>query len=213
MNAAWAKLTRTRLTQLTLLAGLPALVSSALGEAVPTKTFDSTEFHYSVALPSGCRHEQGPGTLDAVCSPELDAAKSLDAPATASLLLEVDVEPVPQDAGKAAADLAQHYDEARFRDELPEAVCGETDRARVKIDNVKHILDGARVMYTANISCPEIKFLGLGERNGVAQFLITPGLRYRLLARAPKEEFDQNKATIDAFFASFKTSPGETRNQ
>jgi hypothetical protein len=213
MNAAWAKFSHMRLIELALLAGLPALASSALGEAVPTKTFDSAEFHYSVALPSGCRHEEGPGTLDAVCSPELDAAKSLDAPATASLLLEVDVEPVPQDAGKAAADLAQRYDETRFRDELPEAVCGEADRARVKIDNVKRIFDAARVMYTANVSCPEIKFLGLGERDGVAQFLITPGLRYRLLARAPKEEFDQNKATIDAFFASFKMSPGETSNQ
>jgi hypothetical protein len=68
-------------------------------------------------------------------------------------------------------------------------------------------------VYTANLACPEIRFLGLGERNGMAQYLITPGWRYRLLARAPKEEFDQNRAAIDAFFASFKTAPAETRNQ
>jgi hypothetical protein len=189
------------------------LGAPALGEAAPMKTFENAEFRYSVALPVGCRHEEGPGTLDAVCSPELDAAKSLEAAAAASLLLEVGVEPVPRDAGKAAADLAQGYDEASFKDELPEAVCGEADKARVKIDNVKQVLEEARVLYTAHVACPEIKFLGLGERDGIAQFLIMPGLRYRLLARAPKDDFEQHKASIDAFFASFKTLPAETRNQ
>jgi hypothetical protein len=189
------------------------LGAPALGEAAPTKTFENAEFRYSVALPVGCRHEEGPGTLDAVCSPELDAEKSLEAAATASLLLEVGVEPAPQDAGKAAADLAQGYDAASFKDELPEAVCGETDKARVRIDNIKQVLEEARVIYTANVACPEIKFLGLGERDGIAEFLIMPGLRYRLVARAPKDDFEQNKASIDAFFASFKTLPAETRNQ
>jgi hypothetical protein len=166
-----------------------------------------------VALPLGCRHEEGPGTLDAVCSSELDAAKSVEAPAAASLLLEVDVEAVPQDADKGPGDLAQGFSEANFKDELPEAVCGEADKARVRIDNVKQVLDRTRVMYTASVACPEVKFLGLGERDGIAEFLITPGLRYRLLARAPKDDFDQNRASIDAFFASFKTLPADTRNQ
>lgn len=213
MKRNWAKLSGGCLARAVLIGGLPLLATGARAEAVPTKTFDNPEFHYSVALPLGCRHEVGPGTLDAVCSPELDAAKSLEVPAAASLLLEVDAEPVPQDASKGAADLAQHYNEASFRDELPEAVCGEADRTRVKIDNVKQVLDAARVVYTASVACPEIRFLGLGERDGIAQFLITPGLRYRLLARAPKDDFDQNKASIEAFFASFKTLPAETRNQ
>jgi hypothetical protein len=198
-------------------AGIPLgaglLGAPALGEAAPTKTFENTEFRYSVALPLGCRHEEGPGTLDAVCSPELDAAKSLEAAAAASLLLEVGVEPVPQDVGKGAADLAKGYDEASFKDELPEAICGEADKTRVKIDNVKQVLEAARVLYTATVACPEIKFLGLGEREGIAQYLILPGFRFRLLARAPKEDFDQNRASIDAFFASFKTLPAGTSNQ
>ena len=29
-------------------------------------------------------------------------------------------------------------------------------------------------MYTADVTCPEIKFLGLGERRATARFLITP---------------------------------------
>jgi hypothetical protein len=214
MDGIAARLASIRLLQAFLLASsLPLAAGSALGEAAPTKTFENTEFRYSVALPVGCRHEEGPGTLDAVCSPELDAAKSTEAAAAASLLFEVGVEPVPQDADRPAADLAQGYSETNFKDELPEAICGEADKARVKIDNVKQVLDGARVVYTASVACPEIKFLGLGERDGLVQFLITPGLRYRLMARAPKEDFDQNKASIDAFFASFKTLPGETRNQ
>ena len=49
-------------------------------------------------------------------------------------------------------------------------------------------------MYTADVGCPEIKFLGLGERQAVVQFLITPGLRYRLMARALKEDFEQKDA-------------------
>jgi len=192
MKRNWAKLSGGCLARAVLIGGLPLLATGARAEAVPTKTFDNPDFHYSVALPLGC---------------------SLEVPAAASLLLEVDAEPVPQDASKGAADLAQHYNEASFRDELPEAVCGEADRTRVKIDNVKQVLDAARVVYTASVACPEIRFLGLGERDGMAQFLITPGWRYRLLARAPKDEFDQNRAAIDAFFASFKTAPAETRNQ
>ena len=93
------------------------------------------------------------------------------------------------------------------RQELPEAVCGEADRARVKIDNAKQVLEEARVVYTADVACPEIKFLGLGERRAMVQFLITPGLRYRLMARALKEDFEQRKEAVDAFFASFRILP------
>jgi hypothetical protein len=214
MEGKVASLPRARLVRAAFLGGILSLpAGGVLGEAAPTKTFENSQFHFSVALPLGCRHEEGPGTLDAVCSAELDASKSVEAPAAASLLLEVDVEAVPQDADKGPSDLEQGFSETNFKDELPETVCGEADKARVRIDNVRRVLDRTRVMYTASVACPEIKFLGLGERDGIAQFLITPGLRYRLLARAPKDDFDQNRASIDAFFASFKTLPTDTRNQ
>ena len=184
------------------------VASFALAQSTAeTKAFESSQYRYSVALPAGCRHDEGPGTLDAVCSTELDPEKSAMASAASALVLEVGVEPVPDDAGKAPADLAKRYDEAQFKSELPEAICGEADRARVKIENAKQVLEEARVVYTAEIACPEIKFLGLGERRAAVQFLITPGLRYRLMARAPKEGFEQRKEAIDAFFASFRILP------
>jgi hypothetical protein len=191
-----------------LMLSIALTASLALAQSTgETKAFESSEFHYSVALPAGCRHEEGPGTLDAVCSTELDPEKSAMANAASALVLEVGVEPVPDDAGKAPADLAQRYDEAQFKAELPEAICGEGDRARVKIENTKQVFAETRVVYTADVGCPEIKFLGLGERRAMVQFLVTPGLRYRLMARAPKEDFEQRKAAVDAFFASFRIVP------
>ena len=183
-----------------------ALVASlALGPAAAdTKAFENPQYRYSVALPAGCRHEEGPGTLDAVCSTELDPEKSARGQRRPALVLEVGAETVAdrcrQDAGRAGAALRRGAVQA----ELPEAVCGETDRARVKIDNAKQVLEEARVVYTADVTCPEIKFLGLGERRAIGALLITPGLRYRLMARALKEDFEKRKEAIDAFFASFR---------
>ena len=90
-----------------------------------TKGFENPEYRYSVALPAGCRHEEGPGTLEAVCSTELDPEKSADASATSSLVMEVTAEPMPDDAGKSPSALEQKFGEGEFRQELPETVCGE----------------------------------------------------------------------------------------
>jgi hypothetical protein len=184
-----------------VLCALPAFAQTA---PVPTKAFDNAKFQYVVSLPLGCRHDEGPGTLEAVCSPGFDPEKSATASAAASIVLEVSAEVVAGDTGKTPAELAQGYTEAQFKAELPESVCGESDRARVKIDNVSQVLEDARVVYRANVACSEIKFLSLGERQAVVQYLITPGLRYRLMARAPQEDFEQKKASIDAFLASFR---------
>jgi hypothetical protein len=178
-----------------------------------TRAFESDEFRYKVTLPAGCRYEEGPGTLDAVCSPELDTEKSSATTTAAALVLEVGVEQVADDAGKAPSDLAQRYGETEFKAELPETVCGESDRARVKIENAKQVLEDTRVVYTADVACPEIKFLGLGERRAAVQFLITPGLRYRLMARALKDDFEQRKEVVDAFFTSFQFLPESKKSQ
>jgi hypothetical protein len=172
-----------------------------------TKIFEIAELRYSVELPNGCRHDEGPGTLDAICSPDLDPEKSAAASAAVALVLEVGVESVPADAGAPPAELAQRYGEAQFKEELAEAICGESDRAKVKIDNPKQVLEAARVVYTAGVTCPEIKFLGLGERRAMVQFVIAPGLRYRLMARALTEDFEKRKEAVDAFFASFRILP------
>jgi hypothetical protein len=187
----------------TLLGALPAFAQTT---QAATQAFENAKFHYTVALPTGCRHDEGPGTLEAVCSPEFDAEKSATASAASSVVLEVSTEVVADDAGQAPAELAQRYSEAQFKEELPESVCGESDRARVKLDNVRQVLEEARVVYTADVVCSEIKFLGLGERQAVVQILITPGVRYRLMARALKEDFEQKKPSIDAFLASFRVT-------
>ena len=41
----------------------------------------------------------------------------------------------------------------------------------------------------------------------MVQLFLTPGMRYRLMARAPKEDFEQRKEAVDAFFASFRILP------
>ena len=91
-----------------------------------------------MTLPSGCRHEEGPGTLDAVCSPEFDAEKSHAASAAAALVLEVGVGARTRRYRQGALPTwRKRYGEARFKAELPEAVCGESDQARVKIEGVQ----------------------------------------------------------------------------
>ncbi len=189
---------------LALIATLAACNANA---AADTKPFESAQFRYSVALPTGCRHDEGPGTLDVVCSPDLDAENSARTAAASALVLEVGVEPVPADGGATPSDLAQRYGETQFKEELAETVCGEPDRAKVKIDGAKQVLEEARVVYTAGVLCPEIKFLGLGERRAQVRFLVTPGMRYRLMARALKGDFDKRKETVEAFFASFHILP------
>ena len=44
--------------------------------------------------------------------------------------MEVGAEIVAGDAGRTASDLAQRYDEAAFREEVPQAICGESDASR-----------------------------------------------------------------------------------
>ena len=57
---------------------------------------------------------------------------------------------------------------------------------------------------TASVACPEIKFLGLGERNAEVRYVIMPGYRYRLMGRALKSDSAAVKAAIDGFMQSFK---------
>jgi hypothetical protein len=147
---------RTRLLATTLLAGatLPVLAGSAFANS---KTFENAELGYSIALPVQCRHDQGPGTLEAVCAPDLDPAKAVEIQAAGAILFEIDAEIAPGDA--------KPYTEADFRLELPEAVCGEGDSKKVRLENVAEQKDGERTTFTARVVCPELRFLGLAERH------------------------------------------------
>jgi hypothetical protein len=184
------------------------LAAGLAGAQAPpeTKTFENGQFHFTVALPAGCRHELGPGTIDAICSPDFDAERSGAAAKAGALVLSVAAE-TAADAGKTGSELQQRLGEAGFREELPEAVCGESDKARVRIANVKEVVEAARVVYSADVVCTEVKFLQIGERRATVRYVATPEARYRLVARALAEDFDKQRETIDAFFASFQALP------
>jgi hypothetical protein len=199
----------------TAVAAAVGLTVAALGLAMPatgplsaqtqgTATYDGRPHRYTVTLPAGCRHEEGPGTIDAVCAPDFDPEKSKVAKAATALVLAVAAESLDAAADTSVAGLLQRYTEAGFKEELPEAICGEQDRARVKIENLSQSAEGQRVVYTADVTCAEIRFLQIGARRAVVRHVIGPDAVYRLVARAPAEEFGKQRPVIDAFFASFR---------
>jgi hypothetical protein len=192
-------------------AGLTALAAApaAAQAAAETTPFESKEFHYAVALPAGCRHEEGPGTVDTICAPDFDPAKSALASNAAALVLSVAAEPMAGEGDSSIGALQERYGGAAFKEELPEAVCGEPDKARVKIENFSEIIDGPRLVYTADVVCAPVRFLQIGERRAAVRYVLTPDVRYRLMGRAQVEDFDRQRGTIDAFLASFRVLPGE----
>jgi hypothetical protein len=193
---------------------LAASASPTAGQATAaTKTYANERYHYTVALPDGCRHEEGPGTLDAICAKNLDLQQSARTDSAAALVMEVAAEIVPGDSGTPIGDLAKRFDVMAFRHELPQAVCGESDAMRARINNVQQALEGERVVYTADVICAEVRFLQIAERRASVRYLIGPEARYRLIARAPIEEFEKHKQAIDAFFESFRVLPIGKQNQ
>ena len=95
----------------------------------------------------------------------------------------------------------------QFKEELPEAVCGEADR-RPRQDRQRQAgsrRGASRVHGRCHLPGDQVP--GARRAARLVQFSITPGLRYRLMARALKEDFEQRKEAVDAFFASFSVSP------
>jgi hypothetical protein len=182
------------------------LIAQTHGEAA---TYEGKPHRYAVTLPAGCRHVEGPGTVDAVCAPDFDLEKSAVADAATALVLAVAAESLDGVTDTSIAGLLQRYSEGAFKEELPEAICGEQDRARVKIENLSQSVEGQRVVYTADVTCAAIKFLQITARRAVVRHVIGPDAIYRLVARAPAEEFEKQRPTIDAFLASFRLTAVE----
>lgn len=175
-----------------------AATASTQPTAAKTRAFNSVDLKYAIELPDACRHVEGPGTLEAICSVDLDAKKSETIAAAGAFVLEIDSEAVPADA--------KPYAEADFRQELPEAVCGEGDVNRIKLTDVTQSKDGARTTFRAKVICPEIRFLGLPERTAEVRYIIGTALRHRLMARVPSDDVPATKPATDAFFSSLKLS-------
>jgi hypothetical protein len=204
-------------TAITIGLGLAALVLCGASLALPaaaqaageTMTFEAKPHRYTVTLPAGCRHEEGPGTVDAICAPDFDPEKSAVADATSALVLGVAAESLDGSADTSIAGLLQRYTEGGFKEELPEAICGESDRARAKIENLSQSVEDKHLVYTADVTCAEIKFLQIAPRRAAVRHVIGPDAVYRLVARAPAEAFEKQRSTINAFFSSFKLAASE----
>lgn len=179
--------------------GLAAPAAAQTG-APAMRPFESVELRYAVMLPTDCRHEEGPGTLEAICTPDLDARRAAELPSAGAFVLEVDGEDVPADA--------KVYDAAAFQDELAENVCGESDATKVAVRNVAQSALGGAQMFTATVVCPEIKFLGLPVRNAEVRTLAYPRYRYRLMSRWPGEATPGVRSATAAFFSSFRSTAG-----
>ena len=190
-----------------LLLALSANPGAAQQASPETIAFESSEFRYVVALPTGCRQEEGPGTLDAICAADLDADRSAAASNDTALVLSVAAEALNVDGDTSVDALRQRHSETAFREELPEAVCGESDKARVRIEGFKETVEDGRLVYSASVVCAPVKFLRIPERRAAVRHVIAPGMRYRLVARSPTEDFDKQRATVDAFLASFRVLP------
>lgn len=182
----------------TPVSGILAMMLASTPLVAKPRTIDNADLKYSVVVPGECRIQEGPGTLEAICAPDFDEAKSAEMAPALALLLEVDAERVPADA--------KAYGEKEFRQELPEAVCGEADDIKIKVANVKVAKDGVATVYSATVTCPEIKFLALGERSAEVRYVMQPGFRYRLMARALSSDNTAVKAAVDSFLQSFKPS-------
>ena len=190
----------------------PAFLVAALATVLPSVSvaaapidIESQDLGVRFTMPEHCGAMEGPGTIEAICDPSGDATKSATAQAASALKLEIVVHPTPDDKDQPLDVLAARYSFGQFEKDLPAAICG--DEARVKIENAMQLFEGTRVVYTASVLCPEIRFLGLGARRAVVRTIVGPGKRYQVAARSLATDFERLKPSIDAFFASLRIDP------
>jgi hypothetical protein len=161
--------------------------------------FENDRYRFNVTFPKGCRYEEGPGTLDAICAPDFDAEKSATIGKAGALVLSF----VHEDIDTTAASVQERFTEAAFKADLPESVCGEPDPARARIEKLDRRAEYGVVNQSADVVCAEVKFLRIGERRASVVQTIAPHGVFRLTARAPTEEFEKRDAAISEFFSSF----------
>ena len=90
---------------------------------------------------------------------------------------------------------------------MPGAACGEERVSRIRIENPQRQTENGRIVYSAIVTCPEVRFLGLGPRRAVVRYIFGDGERLTTMARALTEDFERSKPMIDAFHASVALQP------
>jgi hypothetical protein len=200
---SWSGATLPAATGLVLLALGSPLAAQAPRETVTftgeTLSFENADYRFTVTFPRGCRYEEGPGTVDAICAPDFDEEKSATVEKAGALVLSFAYELVDT----ASAGNAPRFSATAFKDDLPESVCGESDKARARIENLKYREEAGFLVQQADVVCSEVKFLQIGERRATVAQTIAPRGVFRLTARAPTEDFQKEAAAVGVLFSSF----------
>lgn len=154
-------------------------------------------------VPGHCLTREGPGTAEAICDPDGSDEASRTISAAAALYFEVTAQAFGPFASPAGAEtLSQRYAFADFQKDLPGAVCGEERISRIRIESPQRQVVEGRVTYSATITCPEVKFLGLGPRRALVRYILTDGLRVNAMVRSMADDFERARPAADAFLAS-----------
>jgi hypothetical protein len=156
----------------------------------------------SVDIPGHCSTREGPGTAEAVCDPDGSAEVSVSASRVAALFFEITLESQRGAAGPSTVSLAQTYAFADFQKELPASVCGEERVSRIRIEQPQRQIEEGRVVFSAVVTCPEVRFIGLGPRRALVRYFFEDGTRVTTMARSLLEDFERVRPAIDSFFAS-----------
>ena len=184
--------------------------AAVAGEMPPTELkLSDGDATVTFAVPGHCTVQNGPGTVEAVCDPDASAPAEASqlASSVAALYFEVTLEQTREAGGASTVALAQNYAFADFQKELPGAVCGEERVSRIRIESPQRQAENGRIVYSAIVTCPEVRFLGLGPRRAVVRYSFGENVRLTTMARALSEDFERSKPMIDAFHASVALQP------
>lgn len=188
-----------------------AVLLAALAASAPARAGDATgqirlvlgETGVAFEVPGHCVTREGPGTAEAVCDLDGSDEASRQMSAAAAMFFEVTVQPFgPFPTGASPEAISQRYAFADFQKDLPGAVCGEERISRIRIESPLRNVADERVTYSATITCPEVKFVGLGPRRAVVRYILTDGLRVNVMARSLLADAERAKPFVDAFLAS-----------
>jgi hypothetical protein len=177
--------------------------------AVPA-TVNSTNMGVTFIVPPYCAVHQGPGTIDAVCDPDGDSDKSIAGPASTALYFEVVTTVAADEKSLTPEALGQRYSLDAFKAGLGDTVCGQDKPRGLKIENAERAVEGTVLSYTATVTCPDVRFMGLGPRRASVRHVLRDGRRYQIQARALAEDFDRVRPDLDTFFDSLKFSSERT---
>jgi hypothetical protein len=180
---------------------LTLLADGAVGTGSQAAQLVLGETGISAEIPHHCLTREGPSTAEAVCDPDGSVEHSRRIAAAAALYFEMTVQPLPG-SDTTPEGLAKVYTFADFQKDLPGAICGEDRVSRIKIESPQRLVGAGRIAYTAIVTCPEVKFLGLQPRRAIVRYILGDGRRVNVMARALADDYERTRPWIDSFLSS-----------